>query len=84
MPVEDLGTLEYKLEKRGFRRDDVYWHACEACSERAVAKYVILGRTGGRDIALCHACGAARSWHKSVGAEDRTEDVGFDLRTFLR
>ena len=83
MPVADLGTLEYKLGKRGFRRDDVYWHACEVCKEQAVAKYVIIGRTGGRDIWLCHACGAGRSWRYDPGMNEREEDVGFDLRVFL-
>ena len=63
MPVEDLQTLEYKLTKRGFRRDDVFLHECETCKERAVATYIIAkGRTGGRDIKLCLACGISRSW----------------------
>ncbi|MBX3159486.1 MAG: hypothetical protein KF773_26180 [Deltaproteobacteria bacterium] len=83
MPLADLETLEYKLGKRGFRRDDLYFHACDACREQAVAKYVILGRTGGRDIWLCHACGAARSFRNGSGMNDREEDAGFDLRAFL-
>lgn len=83
MPVEDLATLEYKLTKRGFRRDDVFLHECESCNERAVATYIIAGKSGGRDIALCLACGVSRSWRSVAGLEDRQEDVGFDLRAFL-
>lgn len=84
MAVEDLQTIEYKLTKRGFRRDDVYMHKCEKCEEQAVAKYILQkGRIGGRDIALCLACGDARSWRASAGLEAREEDLGFDLRAFL-
>ena len=32
----ELDTFEYKLRKRGFRRDDVFLHECPACSEKAV------------------------------------------------
>ena len=83
MPVEDLGTLEYKLTKRGFRRDDLFLHDCEASNEHAVATYIIAGKSGGRDIQLCLACGMSRSWRSVAGLEERQEDVGFDLRTFL-
>jgi len=83
MPVDDLATLEYKLAKRGFRRDDVFMHECETCKERAVATYIIAGKSGGRDISLCLACGVSRSWRSVAGLEDRQEDVGFDLRAFL-
>jgi hypothetical protein len=83
MPVDDLQTLEYKLSKRGFRRDDVYMHVCEKCNEQAVATYIIAGKAGGRDIKLCLACGDARSWRSVAGLEQREEDVGFDLRAFL-
>ena len=83
-PPEDLQTLEYKLTKRGFRRDDVFLHECNKCPERAVVKYVVIGRTGGRDIWLCHACGGARSWRSVAGMEGREEDPDFDLRAFLR
>ena len=83
MPVDDLGTLEYKLQKRGFRRDDMLLHDCPTCKEHAVATYVIAGRTGGRDITLCLACGESRSWRSNAGAETRVEDEGFDLRAFL-
>jgi len=83
MPVDDLQTLEYKLSKRGFRRDDLFLHACDKCNEQAVATYVIAGRSGGRDIKLCLACGDSRSWRSVAGLEQREEDVGFDLRVFL-
>ena len=82
-PISNLDTLEYKLGKRGFKRDDVYFHECDACKEKAVAIYKIIGRTGGRDIKLCHACGVARSWRSVAGNEQREEDVGFDLNAFL-
>ena len=85
MPIADLAALEYKLTKRGFRRDDVFLHVCAACNEQAVATYVnTAGRTGGRDIALCLACGDARSWRSGAGLEAREQDLGFDLRAFLR
>jgi hypothetical protein len=83
MPIEDLGTIEYKLGKRGFRRDDVFLHECLDCHEKAMLTYVIMGKTGGRDIRICQACGVARSWRSVAGLEERQEDVGFDLRAFL-
>ena len=83
MPVDDLQTLEYKLGKRGFKRSDVYLHVCEKCKEQAMATYQIMGRSGGRDIKLCLACGDARSWRSVAGMEERQEEVGFDLRAFL-
>jgi hypothetical protein len=83
MPIADLATLEYKLTKRGFRRDDVLLHECASCQTRAVATYIIAGKSGGRDISLCLECGAARSWRSGAGLEKREEDPGFDLRAFL-
>ena len=83
MAIEDLEAIEYKLGKRGFRRIDVYLHECTGCHERAVLKYGTLGKTGGRDISLCQACGAATSWRSLAGMEGREQDVGFDLRAFL-
>ena len=82
-PVADLATLEHKLTKRGFRRDDLYLHECTACHEQAVLKYILTGKTGGRDISLCQACGDARSWRSGAGLEQREEDLTFDLRAFL-
>ena len=83
MPIEDLATLEYKLNKRGFRRGDGFLHECEGCKERAVLRYIIAGRAGGRDISLCQACGVARAWRSVPGLEDRQEEKDFDLRKFL-
>ena len=83
MAIDDLDTLERKLVKRGFRREDAYYHDCPACKEQAVRKYVLAGRTGGRDISICEACGDSRSWRSGAGFEAREEDVGFDLRAFL-
>jgi transcription elongation factor Elf1 len=83
MAIDDLDTLEHKLDKRGFRRVDAYLHECPACHQRAVRKYATLGRTGGRDISLCEACGVSASWRSVAGMEQREQDVGFDLRAFL-
>ncbi len=83
MPIDDLANLEYKLGKRGFRRDDLFLHECTDCKEKAMLTYVIAGKTGGRDIRICQACGVSRSWRSVAGLEDRQEDVGFDLRAFL-
>jgi hypothetical protein len=83
MPIDDLQTLEYKLTKRGFRRDDLFLHDCEKCKEHAVLSYIIHGRVGGRDIKICQHCGDARSWRTAAGHETREEDLAFDLRAFL-
>jgi hypothetical protein len=84
MPIDDLESLQHALRKRGFKQTDVLLHECSACKERAVAIYAIIGRSGGRDIQLCLACGVARSWRSVAGLEGRSEDVGFDLRAFLK
>jgi hypothetical protein len=83
MAIDDLDTLEQKLAKRGFRREDGYVHVCTDCNEQAVLKYVLAGKTGGRDISLCQACGKSRSWRSGAGFQSREEDPGFDLRAFL-
>jgi transcription elongation factor Elf1 len=83
MAIDDLDTLEHKLGKRGFRRIDGHYYECTACHVHAVRKYATLGRTGGRDIALCEACGVSTSWRSVAGMEEREQDVGFDLRAFL-
>jgi hypothetical protein len=83
MAIDDLEAIEYKLRKRGFRREDAYVHECTACHETAVLTYVTMGRTGGRDISLCQACGVATSWRSVAGLERREQDDGFDLRAFL-
>ena len=84
MPIDDLETIDYKLRMRGFRREDAYLHQCSACHEHAVLKYATSGKTGGRDISLCQACGVSRSWRSAAGFQQREEDRGFDLRAFLR
>lgn len=83
-PPDDLDALQIKLKKRGFHQDDLLLHECPSCQEKAVVIYAIAGRSGGRDIRLCLACGAARSWRSVAGLEQRSEDTDFDLRAFLR
>ncbi len=80
----ELESYEYKLRKRGFRRDDVLLHDCPDCQAKAVLTYIIAGRSGGRDIRLCMECGKAHSWRSVAGLESREEDPAFDLVTFLR
>jgi hypothetical protein len=79
-----LDTFEYKLKKRGFKRDDLFLHECPDCTQKAILTYAILSRNGGRDIRLCTECGRARSYRSGAGMESRTEDPDFDLETFLR
>lgn len=82
-PIDDLATLVYRLEKRGFRRDDLLLHDCTTCHEHAVLTFKIAGKTGGRDIQICQACGIATSFRSGAGLEERVADPSFDLRTFL-
>ena len=79
----ELDTYEYKLRKRGFRRDDVLLHTCPDCEAKAVLTYIISGRQGGRDIRLCAECGKSRSFRSVAGLGERSEDPAFDLATFL-
>jgi hypothetical protein len=72
------------LTKRGFRRDDLYYHVCPDCSVQAIEKWGLFGKPGGRDIDLCLACGKARSWRRRPDYEKREADETFDLVTFLR
>ena len=83
MAITNLEALEQKLAKRGFRRNDTFLHDCTQCQAHAVIRYGTVGRTGGRDIALCQACGVARSWRSVAGLEERVEDAAFDLEKFL-
>jgi hypothetical protein len=85
MPIPDreLETIEYKLSKRGFKQGDLYHHECSSCGEPAVRIYTILGKTGGRDIRLCLACGKSTSFRAGAGMEGREEDASFDLTAFL-
>ena len=82
-PPTDLDDLQRKLRKRGFAQTDSHLHECAACHERGVAIYAIAGKSGGRDIRLCTACGDAKSWRSVAGFETRELDSAFDLRTFL-
>jgi hypothetical protein len=83
-PPADLEELVRKLHKRGFHQTDAFVHECAACKERAVLIYSIMGRSGGRDIRLCAACGDAKSWRNVAGMEGREPDPEFDLRSFLK
>jgi hypothetical protein len=82
-PPADLDELQRKLRKRGFSQTDTHLHECPACRERAVVIYAITGRSGGRDIQLCLACGEALSWRSVAGMMGREPDPSFDLRAFL-
>lgn len=73
-----------KMTKRGFRREDLYYHQCPSCQEHAVEKWGLFGRPGGRDIDLCLACGSSWSWRRRPDYEKREADTTFDLATFLR
>ncbi|HVV84444.1 MAG TPA: hypothetical protein VHE35_15355, partial [Kofleriaceae bacterium] len=73
-----------KLHKRGFRRDDIYYHQCKDCGEHAVESYTLVGKPGGRDIMICLACGHSWSWRRRPDKEDREVDATFDLVAFLR
>ncbi|HEY3806327.1 MAG TPA: hypothetical protein VGL61_27170 [Kofleriaceae bacterium] len=82
-PPDDLDELQRKLRKRGFAQTDPLLHECAACNERGIAIYAISGKSGGRDIRLCLACGDAKSWRSVAGFESREPDPAFDLRKFL-
>jgi hypothetical protein len=84
MASPEIEALRRALAKRGFRKDDAYFHDCSKCNQKAVEKYVVLSKLGGRDIDLCVLCGHARSWSRRAGAEERSEEEGFDLKVFLR
>jgi len=84
MASPEIEALRRGLAKRGIKKDDLYFHECTACNERAVEKYVLISRLGGRDIDLCVMCGLARSWTRKAGSEERTEEPNFDLKVFLR
>jgi hypothetical protein len=83
-PPADLEELVRKLHKRGFHQTDSFVHECAACTERAVLIFAISGRSGGRDIRICMACGDAKSWRNVAGMEGREADPAFDLRAFVK
>jgi hypothetical protein len=81
----DLEPYRIALRKRGFRQDDVYLHECPKCgTSRAVEKWVLSGKSGGRDIDLCGACGETWSYRQRPMREQREVDPDFDLATFLK
>jgi len=84
MAAGKVDEYERLLRKRGFKRDDPYFHNCAACGEKAVFRLGILSRLGGRDFELCQACGKVRSWSRRPGGEERVEDVDFDMDAFLK
>jgi hypothetical protein len=84
MASPEIEAIRRAIAKRGIKKDDLYFHECTQCNERAVEKYVLISRLGGRDIDLCVMCGHARSWTRNAASEDRTEEVPFDLKAFLR
>ena len=84
MPIANLAQIQQKLLKRGFKVHSPLFAKCEACGQQGVMQYDIAGKVGGRDIALCHECGAARSWRSAPGLEERTEDTAFKLDEFLK
>jgi hypothetical protein len=81
--IANLDTIEYKLGKRGFKQADGLLHPCPACKAQGVRRYAILGRAGGRDIAICQECGDTQSWRSGQGMEERVLDPNFDLTAFL-
>jgi hypothetical protein len=81
MTDREIEDLQRRLKKRGFNLDGMREH-CADCNERAQLVYRIAGRTGGRDIRWCLACGKIRSWKRS--ADDiLQEEVPFDVEKFL-
>ena len=84
MAAGKIDEYERLLRKRGFKQDDVYFHVCASCGEKAVFRLGIHGRTGGRDLELCQACGKVRAWSRRGVLEERVEDVDFDIETFLK
>jgi hypothetical protein len=83
-PPADLDELVRKLQKRGFHQTDSFVHECTTCKERGVLIFAISGRSGGRDIRICMACGDAKSWRNVAGMEGREADPAFDLRVFVK
>ena len=52
----DLEAFRAAIFKRGFRQSDPLRHPCPKCNAlQSVEKWVLFGRTGGRDIDICMA-----------------------------
>lgn len=81
----DLDNFRNAIAKRGFKRVDPLLHPCPKCKAlQGVEKWVLSGRSGGRDIDLCVRCGAASSWRRRPPSEDREQDLDFNPETFLK
>jgi hypothetical protein len=84
MPIANLAEIQRKLVKRGFKVHSPLLAECGKCGANGVASYEIAGKSGGRDIQLCHECGHARSWRSDPGLNERSEDTAFVLDEFLK
>lgn len=83
--LPDLEPFRTALYKRGFKREDVYYHDCPKCQKpRCVEKWLIKGKGGGRDIDMCNECGETWSWRMRPANEMREIDPDFDLKFFLK
>lgn len=81
----DLEAFRAAIYKRGFRQTDPLRHPCPKCNkQRAVEKWSLAGRTGGRDIDICMECSDVKSWRRRPHPEDREEDKTFDPVTFMK
>lgn len=81
----DLDAFRRAIAKRGFKKSDPLLHPCPKCGAvQGVEKWVLEGRTGGRDIDLCVRCGHASSWRKRPPEESREEDKTFDPVAFMK
>jgi hypothetical protein len=70
-----------KLQKRGFTTAGTR-ESCPDCGVSAQRIYTTRGRSVGRDIRWCLACGKIRSWRRSAG-DQLVEDTSFNLDKFL-
>jgi hypothetical protein len=78
----DIENLNYKLDKRGFRRDPRPV-VCDGCGERALFQYALKQTNlGGRQIEWCYACDLERAYTRRPDQE-RALDAGFSLESFL-
>ncbi|MEZ4398986.1 MAG: hypothetical protein R3B06_03160 [Kofleriaceae bacterium] len=81
----DLEAFRRAMFKRGFRQSDPLLHPCPACKHtKGVEKWVLAGRTGGRDVDVCMQCSKVTSWRHRPLENDREEDPAFDPASFLK
>ncbi len=77
-----VDTLEYKLGKRGFRREPRPT-TCASCGQMALFHYALPHTNlGGRVIDWCHACDQERSWTRPDG-DTLVEQADFTIEGFL-